>query len=669
MTSAATLINFPIYESISISGYALYMREEKSPPLAKDLGPGVWVILGVNGLGKSTLLLIMKSILLGRARVAAAGFKGSNQPTLVNSDASIFSSRVPDGAPEATATATIAFGKSKITISRRLKDLKLVTFFTAKKPSDVSDDETSLRTAICKAMGIDDFENVVRAVERCVFSLENKAELIWDVAAQYELFRATLVNSETSRNLREAEGKIISADSASRNLSAALQGILKRREREVSKQQSAPNVKGKIVAINAELDEKQKSVFEAQNELEALEIELDDLQASFLRSERSVEELASAYEKMKYDGLRHSLSVLNQNEQYTILKLISERICPSCGNPAEESAKQLLERQQTGKCIICGSVHKSEKHVIRLSASLMEKAEASYASLSEERTSLQKIERGLLEKRRAVEIAQEKISKLGDEIGSLQKQRSLLSKQLPESDFALAQNESSQLAFMRAEIDKFRKERDAAENILDRTLETLREAVQSKRKSLETRFAYHAQTFFDDQVKLIFAPRTTKVGLYGKPIEFPAFEVDMKGVATKGEFARREGDQVSLSQNYYLDLAFKMAFMDTLGSCGGTLIVDGPETSVDVVFAGLAGELLASFAVATSNKQNQVITASNIIDGKFLPNIFKGYRTDTTRRARTINLLDIAAPTPALETKRKEYKAAVDKLFAGKSGG
>jgi hypothetical protein len=663
------LINFPVYESVSVSGYALYMREENSPPLAKDLGPGVWVVLGVNGLGKSTLLLIMKSILLGRARVATAGFKGTNQPNLVNSEANIFSSRVPDGAPEAEATATIAFGKSQITITRRLKDLKLVSFFSAKKPADKSEDETALRAAVCKAMGIDDFENVVRAIERCVFSLENKAELIWDLAAQYELFRATLVDSETSRNLREAEGRIISADSGSRNLSAALQGILKRREREVSKQQSAPNVKGKIVAINAELDEKQKSVFELQSELEKLEIESDDLQASYLRSERSVEELASAYEKMKYDGLRHSLSALSQNEQFTILKLISERVCPSCGNQADEAAKQLLERQQTGKCIICGSVHQSEKQVIRISAALLEKAESTYDNLRHERTNLLKIEANLKEKRGSINLSQSKISTLGDKISSLQKQRSILSKQLPESEYAVTQNESSQLAFMRAEIDKFRKEREAAEIVLDKTLESLREAVQAKRKSLETRFAHHARTFFDDQVKLVFAPRTTKVGLYGKLIEFPAFEVDMKGVATKGDFARREGSQVSLSQNYYLDLAFKMAFMDTLGSSGGTLIVDGPETSVDVVFAGLAGELLASFAIATANKHNQVITASNIIDGKFLPNLLKAYRTDKTRRDRTLNLLEIAAPTPALETKRKEYTAAVNKLFAGKSGG
>jgi hypothetical protein len=663
------LINFPVFESIAVEGYALYMRDKDSSGFSKTMGPGIWVVLGVNGLGKSTLLLLMKSLLLGKVRLADAGFKGANQNSLLSSDAHLFSARVSDGAATAIATAVISFGKTRITVARRMKDLKLVSFSVGDTTLPIDDQEDHFQNALCKAVGISSFENVVRLFEKCVFSLETKAELIWDIDAQYELFRATLVDADTSTLLREIEGRIISADSLARNLSAVVHGLITRREKEVYSQKAAPDIKARIASTTAQLDEKSKGVLNLQRSIEQLETERDDIQAAYFRSERLVKELEGTYEKIKYDGLRHSLSSLSHNEQYTMLKLISERVCPACGNETNDFAEELLERQRSGKCFICGNIHSDQSKVVRITTTLAEKAEKAYADFADEKENLAKLDQNLKEKTQLVVSEHERVAELGDLIHALQKQHGALTKQLPLLEQAKVESQSSQITLLRAEIEVLVKQRSIAEEELDQTLQGLRNAVQSKRKSLEVRFAKHAHTFFGDDVKLVYLSRTRKVGQAGRPIDFPAFEVDMKGVATSGDFARRKGDQVSLSQNHYLDLAFKMAVMDTLGSKGGTLIVDGPETSVDAVFAALAGNMLASYADPENNRTNQVIVASNIIDGDFLPNSLKKYRTERTKQERTINLIEIAAPTPVLAANRNSYAKSVDALFKGNRRG
>jgi energy-coupling factor transporter ATP-binding protein EcfA2 len=658
-----------VFESIAVDGYALYMRDKASSGFSKTMGPGIWLVLGVNGLGKSTLLLLMKSLLLGKVRLAEAGFKGESQSSLLPSDTHLFSARVVDGAANAKATAIVSFGKTKISISRRMKDLKLISFAVGKTVSANDAKEESLQEALCAAVGIGSFENVVRLFEKCVFSLETRAELIWDIDAQYELFRATLVDAKTSKLLREIEGRIISADSFARNLSATVHGLKNRREKELLSQQSAPGIKANIASTTAQIDEANKNLLDTQRLLEQAEIERDDMEAAYFRSERLLKEFESAYEKIKYDGLRHSLASLSHNEKYTLLKLISKRVCPSCGNDVNQYAEELLDRQKTGRCMVCGNVHSDKTRVVRITSSLAEKAEKAYANFESEKDNLSKLRQNLEEKTQLVIQERERMAQIGDTIRALEKQHGTLTKQLPQLEQAKIESQSSQISLLQADIDVLIRQRGAAEEEMDNALQALREAVESKRKSLLAKFAKHSNAFFGNDVKLVYQPRSRKVGQAGRQLEFPVFEVDLKGVATSGEFARRNGDQVSLSQNHYLDLAFKMAFMDTVGSKGGTLIVDGPETSVDAVFAGLAGNMLSSYAAPEDSRTNQVIVASNIIDGDFLPNSLKKYRSEKTKRERTINLIEIAAPTPVLTSNRKAYAKSEDALFKGRSSG
>jgi hypothetical protein len=109
---------------------------------------------------------------------------------------------------------------------------------------------------------------------------------------------------------------------------------------------------------------------------------------------------------------------------------------------------------------------------------------------------------------------------------------------------------------LRARINEYRAERDAAEMELDDLLNEARSSVESVRSRIEEQFAQRASDFLLESFRLVYAPDRRVVGQTGRALEFPAFEVELTSGATDGKSVRRSADQVSLSQREYLDLAF-----------------------------------------------------------------------------------------------------------------
>ena len=107
---------------------------------------------------------------------------------------------------------------------------------------------------------------------------------------------------------------------------------------------------------------------------------------------------------------------------------------------------------------------------------------------------------------------------------------------------------------------------------------------------------------------------------------------------------------------------------ESFGGQECSIVLDGPEGSVDVVFAERAGKMLAEFAVSGngSTPTRQIIVACNVVEGGFIPFYLGDHGRTADRAARTIDLLTIASPTAALEKLRPAYaKKVADVLFRG----
>jgi hypothetical protein len=65
------MISIPIFEQLDISGYGLFPGSDKTGPgLHATFRPGLTLVLGANGLGKSTLVTIIYRLLTGPYDIA-----------------------------------------------------------------------------------------------------------------------------------------------------------------------------------------------------------------------------------------------------------------------------------------------------------------------------------------------------------------------------------------------------------------------------------------------------------------------------------------------------------------------------------------------------------------------------------------------------------------------
>lgn len=650
------MIRFPLLQRLRVEGYPLYPGPAGDNVMDLALDDGAWMILGVNGLGKSTLLLMMRYLLAGAVRLRDAGFAGSRSD-LTPVPARFFAMRVQDESRGAQATLTVSFGADTLTVRRDLSTLALIeAIHSGAAGSQTLTTEEAYRTAISGLMNLAQFEDAVRVFDYVTFFPEQRLPLIWNLAAQFELFRG-LLTPDKSAELRKREAEIVSADSAARNLNAGIARVTARRAAEAKKAKNADSTKVKLAAAQASYDEAHKGEAPLLEELEGLEEARDDALLQVKRAERDVDDATREYEKLKYDALQAAFAGVPATEQYIFLRLLTDRVCLACEQEAHSTAAELARRVSQGRCPVCGNPRHSA--TTEIPADLRDVAEEAYERLQIRRDHLSRVARSHSDLRASVASVEQRLSKLRSDAEAFSAQIRVLKRQLPLEDAAAMEEEERRLIALREQVEIFRRDRIEAEEGIASLIAGLKEATEQIRVALEDRFNAVAKPFFAERVRLIYAPRESKIGQQGAVFSFPAFEIEMTSGSSQGQFVRRHIEQVSLSQREYLDLIFRMALIDVLGGAQGSLAVDGPEGSVDAVFAERAGDLFADFA---SQPGKSVILASNIVEGGFIPNTLRNYAPRPEKRV--INLLEQAVPTAALRDLKTEYLRKVDEIMA-----
>jgi len=393
------LVNFPNLEKLSVDEYRLYPGLAAEGGLDLAFSPGPWIVLGTNGLGKSTLLLILKHVLTGPARIREAGFTGGRSDVL-QVDQRFFAARVGDAARAATAEVHARFGTALMSVCRRLSDLSLVRASLQDGPQfQQATNEDEYRTLLTSAMGVASFEDALRVLDRVSFFLEGSEPLVWDLAAQFELFRAILV-PEISEDLRRFEGEIVSADSSARNLNAVLYKLVNRRDQQFVKHENSAETRARLAKASAELEEAETQGLRLLKELDGWEERRSDARIELKRADRAADEAAHVYEQIKFEVLRHAFAGITPNDQYVFLKLIADRVCSACGNPAEQAGEELERRRAEDQCLVCGSDRRRDSKVTSTTTAMQTRAAEAFCILQTARDGFISGEKGTKRRRR-----------------------------------------------------------------------------------------------------------------------------------------------------------------------------------------------------------------------------------------------------------------------------
>jgi predicted ATP-dependent endonuclease of OLD family len=222
------MINFPIFKRLDISDFGLYPGLPGGEQgLHIEFKNGLTLVLGANGLGKTTLVNILYRLLTGPFDIPGL----TDRPELGNLkieakslnkyDKSIFSKRVVDAAAYSRARLIVQFGDYEVVVERNLQSLNL-TLFSVDGEVLSNDEVVSFQSTILEITGVSSFGDWILLLRHLVFYFEDRRALVWDTSAQKEILRILFLSNDISKQWTADAREILEVDSRMRNLSAVL---------------------------------------------------------------------------------------------------------------------------------------------------------------------------------------------------------------------------------------------------------------------------------------------------------------------------------------------------------------------------------------------------------------------------------------------------------------
>ena len=380
------MIAFPVFERLVVSHYGLYPGEQNRQGLEIEFQSGLTLILGANGLGKTTLITILYRALTGPFDIPALEAKGGGLGTssteiaeLPTSRKAIFAQRVYDGAKNAEIKLELSIGGKRLLIERRLKDLSLaqLTIDGIAFPRD----EETFQGQIAKLSGLGSFGDWILLLRHLIFYSDDRRALIWDASAQRQLLRLLFLAPEKATTWVTQEREILALDSHVRNLNATLFRVERDLSSSENKTSGAQNLRQELQILE-QLQSKDIPRLEALNDdVVEMDAARERARLRHLKSEQSKEASFRNAERAKLTIIKASFPSQSDSSAYVFSQLLTDDHCLVCGNhPSEIIVAELAQRLRTSHCVVCNSDVSRSDNVLPGP----EFAEASYsAALSE----------------------------------------------------------------------------------------------------------------------------------------------------------------------------------------------------------------------------------------------------------------------------------------------
>jgi predicted nucleic acid-binding Zn-ribbon protein len=655
-----TRIKFPVLKCIRIDQYQLFPGKDKKG-IAQTFLPGITVIAGINGIGKTTLLNVILRCLTG----AYEPYKfdpynpvGVHKMTSKHVD--YFAQRVLDEAKNATVDAEFYFGPDVIRIKRSLNDLEILGLW--KNGTKVDGDQGALRKAIYRSSGAGDEYDFFYVVRSFTFFLEDKVSLIWNPQGQFEIFRILFSGPKEARDLAQLADAIKRLDSDYRNRRVQLNRDRKRLEEATQATNDLSKLQKAIREAQLAADDLRGRIDDQQHKLEDALARRTSLTEKTEKIHLEIEEVTRSYQSQVETFFTTAFPLLKATTQLILNNLASGTGCLVCNNPNPKYPQTFLERASKGCCPFCGDDATSRQGL------RMDGVRQRALQVAEER--LRELQRSRTVLQHELDTVETEVSKLYQERSHLssdylQKKNRLesLTAKLPlpdeECDRQLADINRRQ-----EEMDSLREDRDAKTRDYAKMLDVSRRTIEKLKERLTQSFGYYAGEFLAERCTLSWEPTKWRLGEEGELLSFPQFTVEMTSALSQATGSpRTDENQVSESQKEFIDLAFRMALFDAVREDGerAMLVIETPEASLDAVFVDQAGKLLRRFALQDNNARNVVIATINLNRENMLrsllgldePGDAKGKREAPKR---VINLLTEAVPNAAMRKYRAKYE-------------
>lgn len=662
------MIRFPVLESAQIDDFGLYPGLD---PQGVDIrfDANLSVIVGANGLGKSTLLLMLFRILTGPTDIPGAvrdGELGSAKlepKGLSRDERRTFAARVSDGALNATATVALRLGDARIKITRSLRDLALVKW----EIDDVAQpiDERAYQHGVATACGVWSFADWILILRYVTFYMDDRQVLFWDRSAQKQLLRSLFLSPSEAEQWVSFERSVLELDSRQRNFRNVFNGESARVARLIAPDSAAhASLHDELTALIAQDETDLQEQERLLEEIASLDERRSKTNLERLQSIQRLDEASRAYEHSKLVALTSQFPTTSDTALFIWNQLLADETCLLCGHEAPQVRAELESRLAAHRCVVCASDQAAAVTADAPPVDLgVERSERAWAELESHRESVQLTESEHDELQRTLSEARTRSAELSVRRSITDRRMGALRAQLP-PDVDGYMRDRSQLTSMRARLDELTTQLANEAETFNSFVAEKTSAILASANEIKERFDHYAALFLLGRGELIWSPREDRIGQSSHRVTFPAYELQLIRNDSESEddaaSVRSGMDEVSESQKEFIDLAFRMALIEAAGGQdGATLVIDTPESSLDRVFSKRAASVLSDFA---TSKGNRLVVASNLTDGQLVPQLI-GDTEQHSGKYSILNLLDVARPTPAMRELGGEYREAYERLL------
>ena len=630
--------------------------------LSHTIIPGLHLVAGVNGLGKSTLLLMLYHGIVGPASIRNDDYGVPKPEVVEHRYLERFRRRVADGAEAARLTLSFSLGTEKFEITRSLYDLSIQAW----QLNGISQttDESSYLDAVTNAMNVASFADVLIILNLVVFMFEERSLLIWTPLAQRNVLRALFMSPDEAKILAERAQQVATSNSAYRNLLYITNRDRKKLEKEKAALASANSLNAEYHTIQQAIAAQTELLEELYEKRREADEERTEARSTFEDAKFNYDDLLREIEALKLARVANEFPSATETGQYIVNRIIGDKQCLTCGTSDGPLVDKWISAVESGHCLVCGAPPKTHDIIVptlTVDGARIGRAEERLAKASQAlETSTREYELKLAQ----FNEIQIQIDKLISDRASNEKRVEQIAGTLPPSPPVVHALEEQVIAQEKT-LKDLKNQQDFAEREFTELFGSFQHSVITRADQIREKFAERISEFLLEHAEISLETKRAPIGESGKRYEWPHFVLKMTSGTFINPSPRRNRSEVSLSQGEFIDLAFRLALVEVAAQDGpATLVFDAPEASLDALFMRRAGAFLARFTQA--NNSNRLIVTSNLTNADMIPALFGAYEKQEgdpepiiiprkNRRERVIDLLKIAAPTSAVQLVGNRY--------------
>lgn len=352
------MVHFPLLQHLTVEKYGLYPGPEQSGRFEIVFSRGITLILGANGLGKSTLMLLLFRLIAGTHDIALPeGDVGTANLEIFEINPRTrrqLAGRVHDEAKDARALLQFSLAGRRFEVERRLSDLALIRCHVDGQV--IGEGENSYQSAVVSAAGLGSYADWILILRTLVFFFEDRRALVWDAGAQRQLLRALLLSPTQAQTWTEKERAILGIDSRMRNLQASLKREQRERAKTITQVDNLPGVRAALAAAEVRLGQLNEEHERLVQRIDGIEESRHRARLDALRAQAQHDQALRELERAKFIAIDSLLPRVEESMRFLLARLMSDRKCLACGTEGVEAKREVLEAAiGAHRCVVCDS--------------------------------------------------------------------------------------------------------------------------------------------------------------------------------------------------------------------------------------------------------------------------------------------------------------------------